>query len=32
MKESGKHGKVGFYWENAGCVQLAKKTGIIAIA
>lgn len=24
MKESGKHGKVGFYWENAGCVQLAK--------
>lgn len=25
MNESGKHGKVGFYWENVGSIQLAKK-------
>ena len=31
MKESGKHGKVGFYWENAGCVQLAKKQVLLRL-
>lgn len=31
MNESGKHGKVGFYWENVGKVHLEKKQVILRL-
>lgn len=31
MKESGKHGKAGFYWENVGNVQLKRKKVLLRL-
>lgn len=31
MKESGKHGKVGFHWENVGSVHLRKKQVLLRL-